>query len=647
MNNDPPNSFPVEVHRRLSSKIIALLLLFFVAAVVAIGTTLYVSWQLEGGAAAINDAGRQRMRSYRLGLLAASGVAELPAEGSVVAEMRSEMAEFDRVMRYLAQGDIDRRIATPHNPEIVSQIEAVRHDWQENGLSTLNAYLQAGDAAGRQAAFVRYRQWLSGFVAEIDGLVLRMEHDNTFATNLLRSAQVVLLVLALLGTAVLIRFFFVLVIRPLDQLYDGMRDLAGDNFSVRLKAESDDEFGVVANGFNRMVAHLQKLYSGLEEMVAAKTSSLAERNQELGLLYGVAAFLNEPASIEILCQGFLQRVKAATGAAAGAVRLCSGGDGEMFLIAHDGLSQRFVACEQAIRDSECACGEALTTGIPLVVDTAGASPLMTRSTCAQEGMRTVSAFTISHNKEVLGVFNLYFPGERSFSPSESCLLETLGQHLGMAVENQRLRSRDRELAISEERNLLAQELHDSIAQGLAFLNIQAQLLQDSLDHGRIDELQATVGQIREGVLESYDDVRELLVHFRTRVGYGDLNAAILSSLERFEQQTGIATAFNATGKRPPLAPDEQVQVVHIVQESLSNVRKHAQASRVEISVNNGVDGTEIEIADDGIGFDPALVSEEGNRHIGLKIMQERTRKVGGQCIVQSAPGEGTRVVLTL
>ena len=106
------------------------------------------------------------------------------------------------------------------------------------------------------------------------------------------------------------------------------------------------------------------------------------------------------------------------------------------------------------------------------------------------------------------------------------LLETLGHHLGVAIENQRLKLRDKQLAISEERNLLAQELHDSIAQGLAFLNIQVQLLQDSLHKGRVDEALQTAGQLREGVQESYDDVRELLVHFRTRVHQSDLDTAI-------------------------------------------------------------------------------------------------------------------------
>ena len=147
------------------------------------------------------------------------------------------------------------------------------------------------------------------------------------------------------------------------------------------------------------------------------------------------------------------------------------------------------------------------------------------------------------------------------------MLATLGQHLGAAIETLRLASRDRELAIAEERNLLAQELHDSIAQALAFLNLQTQMLRQARngrDHG---ETMRILDEIQAGVRESYADVRELLVHFRTRVAEGDLEHGIRTLLARFEHQTGVRTEFEAAGAAVPLAPDDQLQVMHILQEA--------------------------------------------------------------------------------
>jgi nitrate/nitrite-specific signal transduction histidine kinase len=212
------------------------------------------------------------------------------------------------------------------------------------------------------------------------------------------------------------------------------------------------------------------------------------------------------------------------------------------------------------------------------------------------------------------------------------------------AKNRELAALDKEMAVSEERNLLAQELHDSIAQSLAFLNIQVQLLQEDLQKDRITEALKGLAQIREGVQESYDDVRELLVHFRTRIGSTDLETAIRSALEKFEGQTGIKTAFTAHGSTPELQPEQVLQIMHIVQETLSNVRKHAKASNIEVEMH--CDGKcIIDIRDNGIGFDAAR--DAGDSHVGLRIMRERAHRIGAELTFDSVPSKGTHICLIL
>lgn len=212
------------------------------------------------------------------------------------------------------------------------------------------------------------------------------------------------------------------------------------------------------------------------------------------------------------------------------------------------------------------------------------------------------------------------------------------------AKNRELAALDKEMAISEERNLLAQELHDSIAQSLAFLNIQVQLLQEDLQQNRIAEAMKGLGQIREGVQESYDDVRELLVHFRIRIGSTDLETAIRSALDKFEGQTGIRTTLKVEGRLPELEPAHVLQIMHIVQESLSNARKHAKASHVDVSmVCNG--RCRIDVRDNGVGFDPSR--DAGAEHIGLRIMRERAHRIGAELIFESLPVKGTHICLIL
>lgn len=212
------------------------------------------------------------------------------------------------------------------------------------------------------------------------------------------------------------------------------------------------------------------------------------------------------------------------------------------------------------------------------------------------------------------------------------------------AKNKELAALDKEMAVSEERNLLAQELHDSIAQSLAFLNIQVQLLDEDLRQAKIAEAQKSLAQIREGVQESYDDVRELLIHFRTRIGSTDLETAIRSALDKFEGQTGINSTFVTQGEPPLLQPEQVLQVMHIVQESLSNVRKHAKASKIDVKLTCA-ERCVIDINDNGVGFDAAR--DAGDSHVGLRIMRERAHRIGAILSFDSAQGKGTHIQLTL
>ena len=170
------------------------------------------------------------------------------------------------------------------------------------------------------------------------------------------------------------------------------------------------------------------------------------------------------------------------------------------------------------------------------------------------------------------------------------------------MENLRLDSLAKEAAVSQERNLLARELHDSIAQSLAFLKIQVQLMRDALASGNAQRMQAVLGEIDAGVRESYGDVRELLVHFRTRANAEHIEPALQTTLRKFEHQSGIKARLPMQGQGLPLSPDVQIQVLHIVQEALSNVRKHARASQVWLDVQQQP-RWRFEVRDDGIGFD--------------------------------------------
>jgi two-component system nitrate/nitrite sensor histidine kinase NarX len=265
--------------------------------------------------------------------------------------------------------------------------------------------------------------------------------------------------------------------------------------------------------------------------------------------------------------------------------------------------------------------------------------------CEKAGFETVVSIPIRLHDRLMGEVDLFFHAQVELAETERSLLEASTVQLAGAMENLRLNALGLEAAVSQERSFLARELHDSIAQSLAFLKIQVQLMRDALASGDADQVQHVLGEIDLGVRESYGDVRELLMHFRTRANAEDIEPALKTTLRKFEHQTGLKTTLQIRGEGLPLAPDTQIQVLHIVQEALSNVRKHARGTRVWLLVDQEPQWR-FEVRDDGVGFDADGGADDDTR-VGLRIMGERAERIGAALEVVSTPGRGTSVVLTL
>lgn len=628
---------------RLSGKLFWMAISFLVVALTAVGFTLYESWKLEGGAAVINDMGSERMRSYRIAYLLADSLRN--SDPAPREQMRAEMRRFEEVLLGLRAGDPARPLVLPRAPEILAELNAVEKQWFST-VKPLIGRVVAADAAARTEHMDRLRTEIESFVGHIDHVVRLIEANNARNIAILRYMQFGLVALALVGTVALIYLMFLLVVRPVVSLAEGMQRMTAGDFDARVPVETRDEFGDLAEGFNRMASRLQDVYSTLEQRVVHKTHDLEARNRELAALYEVARLLNEPATAEDLCRSFLRRLMVLHGAAGGAVRLVDSGTRRLHLYAHEGLSGEFATEERCIDIGECLCGAAAQSSRSEVDVLDNIAPEVAVD-CRRAGYRTVAIFPIRLKGELLGIFNLYFTKPYVISKEDRQLLEALGQHLGVAIENQRLVSRDRELAVYEERSLLARELHDSIAQSLAFLNIQVQMLEDSLQRDAGGEVVEVLGRIREGVQESYDDVRELLTHFRARVKQEeDIGVALRQMLTRFSTQSGLKTEFSDTGTGVPLHAESQLQVLHILQEALSNVRKHAGATRVGLAVHRDA-VYRFSVSDDGRGFDAEAMPDIAETHIGLRIMRERAQRIGGTIEVRSQSGVGTTVTLTL
>ena len=618
-------------HWTLGAKLSLVATPFLLLALCAIGVLVWMSLQLEGGAASVNEAGRMRMQAYRMLLSAEAGAADVLAQ---------QVAELERSLGLLRNGDPDRPLFVPWDDRVRQRFQTVEQDWGR--LRKLLASVPA--PAVQKTLGADSADAVAGFAAHVDVFVAAIESHLSRWTSMMHLLQLALMALALVGAAVLLYTGYLFVLEPVGLLSQAIHRIQGGDLGARVDNATTDEFGTLAAGFNDMAAQLQSMYRNLESRVHEKTAQLEEKHERLESLYEVTKLVTKAATLDELAAGFIKSVARIARADGVALRWSDETNRRYLMLASRGLPQSMLDAEHCLTAGDCHCGSPKASRGARVIPIRTMQPARMQH-CAQAGFETVVSVPVRLHDRLMGELDLFFHAQIEVSDAERSLLDALTVQLAGAMENLRLNALGLEAAVSQERSFLARELHDSIAQSLAFLKIQVQLMRDAIAEGDAEQVDHVLGEIDLGVRESYGDVRELLMHFRTRANAEDIEPALMTTLRKFEHQTGLKTTLGMDGQGLPLSPDIQVQVLHIVQEALSNVRKHAGAGQVWLNVQQQPQWR-LEVRDDGVGF-AVRDGQRDETHVGMRIMAERAERLGAQLDVLSTPGRGTSVVLTL
>jgi signal transduction histidine kinase len=236
-----------------------------------------------------------------------------------------------------------------------------------------------------------------------------------------------------------------------------------------------------------------------------------------------------------------------------------------------------------------------------------------------------------------------------FSARQRELLGALADLAAVAVGTARLRESEQRYTIVAERDRIARELHDSIAQVLGVIHLRLRSLEPEVHDAPGNGVATEISDLADIADEAYKDVREAILGLRESIGEADgLEGALREYLRKYSRQTGIETTLHCDGGvRRSLSPASEIQLLRVVQEALTNVRKHAGARHAAITLR--VDGGFVRLAvmDDGSGFDPSHLEESFDHGFGLASMRERVEQIGGTLSVHTAPGKGTRIEVRL
>src|SRR4051794_6908681 len=259
-------------------------------------------------------------------------------------------------------------------------------------------------------------------------------------------------------------------------------------------------------------------------------------------------------------------------------------------------------------------------------------------------MRSLLAVPITCKGPFKG--NLYLSEKNDgsqFTESDEETLERFAVQAAIAIDNAHLHRQVADLAVAQERLHIAHEMHDGIAQVLGYVNTKVQAATEYIRRGKTDEGLEQLRQLAEAAREAYGDVRESIVDLRTLPGPArSFHDVLQEYIERWQEQTGIAAQLTVDPD-VMLPPGNELQLVRIIQESLTNVRKHARATSASVDVRRRDGKLRVAIADNGIGFSQETLSRSVFPRFGLSTMRERAESIGATFAVESTPGGGTSV----
>ncbi|HUW97589.1 MAG TPA: ATP-binding protein [Acidiferrobacter sp.] len=432
------------------------------------------------------------------------------------------------------------------------------------------------------------------------------------------------------------------LLTPLYHLRNWAARVRGGNLSARIPWEGiGGEFAELVADVNSVGETLRAL---TQERVGQAVSPITAR--WLDILNGITAGIASSQDLDELLPRFLYTLRSANEIRAGAVRLLTD-DGHLRLVASIGLPDDIVVKERRVALDCCLCGRAaeqvvMSVGLDLkpCCDSWGRSPFTGEDL-------VVLAIPLRHEGRAIGVYNLFMERTRVVGHKDvETLLLGLGQHLGAAIEKMRLQDERRQLSLLQERMMIAHELHDSLAQTLASLRIQAQVLCETLDQEEHTNAHTEFVRLNAGLEVAHKEVRDLIRNWRAVGAEGGLMPALDATIARFQAETGIPV-FVQKDWYGVLPASYQTHVLRVIQEALANVRKHAHAQTVRVLLASEADGQyRVLIEDDGEGAEAGEEREDQGEHFGQAIMSERARAMGGELRVEREVGEGTQVLLT-
>ncbi len=570
-------------------------------ALVSIFFSFWITEKTDSDARAINLSGSMRMQTFHIGM-------------SVV----RDPAQAKSLMKRLSQTWNDPLFSRLQREQNSSELARLYYQgysyWFGTTQPALEEALNSGEVAGKLFAVLEQQ------VALTDELVNQLQHEAEGKIRDLRTLQLFsLLITTIVGSMI----FYLLKNRveaPLGQLTTAARQMSGGRFDQHIDVKGEDELALLAQAFNQLSLSIRETYDELESRVEERTKELHRQTVTLEFLFNIARTVLDGQNQVLDYHAVIDELATILG----------NHELELCLFTPQG-DRPYLQVEADDADHHCEKTNC--------EDCKGQAPF--------DSIVSIGVghhYPILHNDKQYGVIQLRSKERSAVAAWQDKLLRSTADQLAIALSLNETKDQEHRLAMLSERTVIARELHDSLAQALSYLQIQATRLQKSQDAGKYELQQEILDELREGLSSAYRHLRELLTTFRLKIDVQGLEGALEQTVLQLRERSEMEIEFEYRLQNLPLNPMEEIHLMQIAREASQNAINHSQGEHLWIKLATD-DSKQIvlSVEDDGVGLSD---SPEKLNHYGLAIMQERARHLNGEFNIDAGEHGGTRIRLT-
>ncbi|MBI4186861.1 MAG: GAF domain-containing protein [Chloroflexi bacterium] len=517
-------------------------------------------------------------------------------------------------------------------------------------VGTCHRCHEAGDALQRRRDVLAF----APLFTTSWGVAIRQSEEEALApARQLQQGLLLLGAIVLVSTFLLVWIVLQGVVRPVRALTSAAKRVAAGDFKAAIPVRRRDEIGELSAAFHTMTQEL-----------ARSRDELLLRNEELSVLSSIAATVSQSLDLEEVLGNAMSKALEITKSTTGCVLLRSGDSNNLEMRSYSGPSSVFRCALSVSPAPDCACYHVLHHKHTLMINDISQCARLGDDVVNQEGVGRFVSIPLRSKNRTLGVMNIACSDELNFTEHDFKILDSIGYHVGLAIENsilyeeakQREELRGQLLtsvinAQEEERKRIARELHDDYGQTMTGLMMSIESLEDTV-MAENPSLKERLENAKSLVTRALKDIRRLTLGLRpSTLDYLGLVATVRSYAQTHLQEAlGIKVDFATRGLNKRLAPAVETALFRIMQEAIHNITKYAEARQVRIRLEARDDKITAIVEDDGKGFDVDAVFKSrraGRQSLGLLGIQERAALLGGTFNINSQVGRGTRLTVEI